>query len=78
MIKATTTIKGRTANVLLESSTPNLKEYQIKETLSGNWKTVNPKIQLKLTQKHQEWRFRAVNTANVCGPEYRLIIERRD
>jgi hypothetical protein len=67
-------IDGNTVHIELFSSTPNLKEYQIKELPSGDWINIQEKSDKKLERKEYELAFRAVNLAGVSGPEHRVII----
>jgi hypothetical protein len=74
-IASKTTINGNKAHIELRSDTPNLKEYQIKNSLSGDWQKVDQAIDLELKEKSYELSFRAVNLANVSGPEHRVVFE---
>jgi len=69
-------IEGDVAEVQITSCTPNLKEYQARQG-SGEWKRVDKHLTLRLSREHEQWFLRSVNLAGVCGPEYRLVIERR-
>lgn len=69
------TINGNFAHIELTSETPNLKEYQMKELPSGEWKTTGGKFDKELKEKEYEWVFRAVNLANVTGPEHRIVVK---
>ena len=73
-ISSNVKIAENIAQVELTSETPNLKEYQMKELPSGEWKTVEKKINLKLTETKYDWLFRTINLANVTGPEHKIII----
>ncbi|NOY37299.1 MAG: hypothetical protein GXO83_06955 [Chlorobi bacterium] len=68
-------INNRNARIELTSDTPNLKEYQIKELPAGNWHAVADTLNLKLTRDQYELAFRAVNLANVTGPEHKIFID---
>ena len=68
-------IENNVAHVNLTSSTPNIKEYQMRELPSDDWKTTGDKIALKLREKEYEWAFRVVNQANVIGPEHKIVIK---
>lgn len=68
-------IEKNVAHVNLTSETPNLKEYQMRELPSGDWKTIGDKLALKLKKKEYEWAFRVVNQANVTGPEHKIVIK---
>jgi hypothetical protein len=74
-IASQVTINGNTAHIELTSETPNLKEYQMKELPSGEWITVGEKVDKELKNKEYEWVFRAVNLANVTGPEHKIVIK---
>lgn len=68
-------INGKVAHIELASGTPNLKEYQMKESPSEEWKTVGDKFDKELKKKDYEWLFRVVNLANVTGPEHKIVIK---
>lgn len=59
----------------INSSTPNLKEYQIKEGTDGPWQSVEAQSTLNLTKERHVWFFRSVNLADVGGPEYKLVLQ---
>ncbi len=67
-------IIGQVAHVNLTSDTPNLKEYQMKELPSGEWKKVESPIKIDLTDTMHDIIFRTVNMADVTGPEHRIKI----
>jgi hypothetical protein len=69
-------INGAAAEVRIASCTPNLKEYQMKKT-GGGWEAVKESFTLNLSKPREEWLLRAVNIADVTGPEHRLVIERK-
>ena len=71
-----TTVKGSVADVRIDSSTPNFKEYQMKSA-GGNWEAVENTLSLQLSQPRHEWRLRSLNVMNVPGPEHRLVIQRQ-
>lgn len=70
-------IEANIAEIELTSSTPNLKEYQMKKLPSGNWETIENKVILTLYDKEQSMVFRTINLANVTGPEHKIAIKRR-
>ena len=74
-IQAEVNIEGNNASIKLISDTPNLKEYQVKESSSGDWSTTDENFSLELKNKKYELAFRAVNHADVSGPEHRVIID---
>jgi hypothetical protein len=76
-IASTSNIEGRKCIIRLTSSTPNLKEYQMKETTSGSWQSVGDSIAFNLVMPNYELVFRTVNLANVTGPEHRIVIKRK-
>lgn len=65
-------ISGNKLKINLNSSTPNLKTYQIK---SGNhWEDITNNFEATLKHKKYEWSFRTMNIAVVDGIEYKIII----
>lgn len=80
-ISADVRIDGNRASIELNSNTPNLRTYQIRELEQGDpmaigWKDVSASVDVKLKNGKNEIVFRAVNLANVPGPEYKVIIEK--
>ena len=76
VLRVKTEIRDNAVQVRIESSTPNFKEYQIREE-GGPWRPVESAFDLPLSEEGHEWRLRAVNVMDVPGPEYRLVVERR-
>jgi hypothetical protein len=74
-IKTEVKIEGSSAIIKLVSDTPNLKEYQVRESSSGDWSTTGENFSLDLKNKKYELAFRVVNLADVTGPEHRVIID---
>ena len=68
-------IKENKAGIKLNSNTPNLKTYQMKETPGGNWKDVSDSLEVLLNKAKNEMVFRTVNTEGVTGAEHKIIIE---
>jgi hypothetical protein len=68
-------INGKVAYITLQSTTPNLKEYRMKELPAGEWGRVEDSFDLPLKKKRHELAIRAVNLAGVTGPEHRIIID---
>jgi hypothetical protein len=68
-------IEGNIAHIELTSETPNLKEYQMKDLPSEDWKTIGKKFDKKLEKREYEWVFRVVNLANVTGPEHKIVLK---
>jgi hypothetical protein len=67
-------ISQDTAMVRLRSSTPNLKEYLMKDVTDDRWKKCDSVFVLHLEKAKYELLFRAVNLGEVTGPASRLII----
>jgi hypothetical protein len=74
-ISAQVNIEGNNASIRLVSGTPNLKDYQVRESSSGEWSPTQESFSLDLKKKKHELGFRAVNLAGVAGPEHRVIID---
>ena len=74
VISSSVKIDENTARIKLQSNTPNLKTYQVKEQPDGLWKNVSDSVEIRLTNKRNEIFFRAVNLADVSGPEHKIII----
>ncbi|MEE9461331.1 MAG: hypothetical protein V3V53_05835, partial [Bacteroidales bacterium] len=73
-ITSEVSMDGDKASIQLVSDTPNLKEYQVRES-SGDWSTTGENFSIDLKKKKYELAFRAVNLADVSGPEHRVIID---
>ncbi len=69
-------IEGDKAEIVLSSVTPNLRTYQLKESPDAEWKDVSANVEIPLQNDRNEFVFRTVNTAEVTGPEHKVIIER--
>jgi len=76
-ISSTVTINDNIAHIELKSSTPNLKEYQMKESAMDIWTPYSEKLDLKLEKSRYDLYFRVVNLAGVTGPEHRIKIYSR-
>ncbi len=74
IIASTISIDDNLAEISLKSSTPNFKEYQMMELPSGKWQKVPEDINFPLSAEKHELVFRAVNLADVSGPEHKIII----
>jgi len=74
-IKSEVIIKGSTAVIKLTSDTPNLKEYQMKVSPTGDWIKVDEAFNLDLKEKKYKLTFRAINLAGVTGPGHKVIID---
>jgi hypothetical protein len=68
-------IDGARAGIRLISDTPNLKEYQMMASSTGQWSATGENFSLDLKKKKYELAFRALNLAGVSGPEHRVIID---
>lgn len=75
-IQADLHIEESKAMVTLHSNTPNFKSYQVKRTADSDWADIENPAAFHLDKDHREFLFRAVNTAGVAGPEYKLMIEK--
>jgi len=73
-IKSSVQIEGDVAHIELLSATPNLREYRMKKTGSGEWEAIDTKVDLKLEEKNYDLVFVAVNMAGVLGPEHNIVI----
>lgn len=74
-IASKTVITGKVAHIELNSETPNLKGYMMKESPDGEWKPVEKAFDINLKEKEYELSFRAVNLAGVSGPEHKIVIK---
>jgi hypothetical protein len=68
-------INENVAHISLKSDTLNLKQYQMKDLSSGEWKEVKNDFYLKLKKKEYDLVFRAVNIADISGPEHKIVIK---
>ncbi|HEX5025529.1 MAG TPA: hypothetical protein VFV68_09660, partial [Agriterribacter sp.] len=75
-IASKVTIKGNEARIELNSNTPNLQFYQMKELPGGTWENISNTLKIELKKDRNETVFRTMNLAGVTGPEHRIIIER--
>lgn len=73
-IASTVSIKGNKAAIALQSSTPNLETYQLKESKDADWKNIPAGITTSLKKDTHALVFRTVNLAGVTGPEHTVII----
>ncbi len=71
-----TRIDGAEAELRITSCTPNLKQYEIKSP-GGEWRPVASRFAIHLSADREQRLLRAVNRADVCGPEYHWGIARR-
>lgn len=69
-------IRGGSAQVSVDSTTPNLTEYQVKSP-GGEWESVPKSFTLRLSGRRVERRLRSMNVAGLGGPEHLLVIERK-
>jgi hypothetical protein len=67
-------IEGNKAMISLNSNTPNLKEYQMRESVSSGWREVKDSVEFRLEEERHEMLFRAVNFADITGPEHKILI----
>lgn len=72
-IHSSVSVKGDSALIRLESNTPNLKTYQMKQS-GSEWVDISPSVALHLQNKANEVLFRPVNMEGVPGVEHRVLI----
>jgi hypothetical protein len=72
--KVEVTLKQDTAKFILTSYTPNLKEYQFKDLADDEWKACDSVFTMNLDKAKYTLAFRAVNLADVSGPESKVVI----
>jgi hypothetical protein len=75
-IMSKVTINGNNAKVELNSITPFLRSYQMKEMPDGDWKDVSNVLNIDLKKNKEEFVFRTINLEEVTGPEHKIIIGR--
>ena len=75
-ITSKVSINRNKGKVELNSITPFLKSYQMKEMPDGDWKDVSNALEIELKKDKNEIVFRVVNLEEVTGPEHKIIIER--
>ena len=73
-IATTVKIDGDIVRIYLDSTTPNLKGYQMKALPDGEWKDISNSTQIELRMDKDERLFRTVNLAGVTGPEHKIVI----
>jgi hypothetical protein len=69
-------IEGDKAEIVLNSVTPNLRTYQLKESPDTSWKDVSAKVETALKNNKNELIFRTVNIVGITGPEHKVIIQK--
>lgn len=47
----------------------------MKKLPGDKWEQVEPEFDIELKKRKYEWVFRAVNVAEVTGPEHRIVID---
>ena len=75
-IQADVEIEGDVATITLNSNTPNLKTYQLKEFSDGKWKDIPNPLSVTLKKDSSEMLFRTLNLADVPGTPYKVMIAR--
>jgi hypothetical protein len=76
-IASTVSISGKVAHIEIQSWTPNLQSYDMKEQTSGEWTATTEKLDYELHGNGAELFFRTRNLAGITGPEHRIIIQSR-
>lgn len=72
---STVEITGSTANITLQTSTPNLRSLEMRARPSGEWQAVEEHVQVPLKNGRNEMEFRTINLAGVSGPAHTIMIE---
>ena len=70
VIDADAAIGNSHAEIKLRSLTPNFKEYEM--NINGSWVRCDSVVNVELNKDREEFLFRAVNIADVAGPEYKI------
>jgi hypothetical protein len=65
---------GNSATIHLESTMPNLKDYQITEAGNSRWQPVPDTFKIALEKEKHEYLIHAVNLAGIAGPVHRILI----
>lgn len=76
VISSSAAITGNKIKIKLQSTTPNLLSYQLKDMASRQWKDIADTIESELKNKKHEWVFRVTNIAGVSGQEHKIVIEK--
>jgi hypothetical protein len=76
-IASTVSISSKVAHIEIQSWTPNLQSYDMKEQTSGEWTATTEKLDYELHGNGAELFFRTRNLAGITGPEHRIIIQSR-
>lgn len=64
------------AAIRLSSATPNFKQYQMRHD-NNSWTTCDSTLTIALKAPKEAYYFRAVNIADVAGPEFKVIFASR-
>lgn len=75
-VKADVKINGEKALVKLQSTTPNLKSYQMKTSSQDEWTDVNDSLEIQLHHDRNEWLFRTINLVGVTGMPSKIVVAR--
>jgi hypothetical protein len=73
-IESEVSIKDHKAMIILSTSTPNLKGFQMRGSGGNTWKSVSDTVVFTLQDEKHEFLFRTVNLANITGPEHKVSI----
>jgi hypothetical protein len=76
-IGSSVTIKNDSVFINLSSSTPNLKEYEVRRLPSEQWITSASTYLMQAEGNRTELLFRVKNLAGITGPEHRVVIDRK-
>jgi len=75
-IASNVNMEGALAQIELDSETPNLKTYQMKKLPDGAWEDVPASVSIEIKGNEEALIFRAVNLADVAGPEHRIVFRK--
>ena len=75
-IQADVKIEGEVASITLNSNTPNLRTYQLRDSPDGEWKDVSNPATVPIQDNRNEFFFRSMNVAGVPGIPYQVIVAR--
>lgn len=68
-------IQENETEIIITSSMPNLKEYQMKKDGSDLWTPIDDTLNVALKNAKYELLFRGVNLADISGPVHKVLIE---
>ncbi len=75
-IKGEVKIESEMVSIALNSNTPNLTTYQMRDSPEGEWKDISNPVTVSLKNSRNEILFRSMNMAGVPGIPYKVIVAR--